>query len=73
MRNPLIPSSLTKEWCTFANPNLKNHGRLYKESCGGFPCGASVWYCRLQYRICSEFEGTQSLQSIYAPVGCGTE
>ena len=39
VRNPLICSSLTKEWCTFANPNLKNHGRLYKESCGCFPCG----------------------------------
>lgn len=42
VRNPLICSYLTKEWCTFANPNLKNHGRIYKESCGCFPCGASV-------------------------------
>ena len=29
VRNPLICSSLTKEWCIFANPNLKDHGRFF--------------------------------------------
>ena len=50
VRNPLICSSLTKEWCIFANPNLKIMEDYIKKAADAFlverPYGMRVDYSK---------------------------